>query len=45
LPVLPNHKIEKEIPDLMGKLGMKSKKSRGNVFLKEKAVGNEGLKS
>jgi hypothetical protein len=28
LPVLPNHKIEKETPDLMGKLGMKSQKNR-----------------
>jgi hypothetical protein len=44
LPVLPNHKIEIETPDIMGKLGMKSQKGRKKKR-KNKAVGNEGLKS
>jgi hypothetical protein len=38
LPGLPNHKIEKEIPDLMGKLGMKSKKNRGKKKLKKRRM-------
>jgi hypothetical protein len=36
LPVLPNHKIEKETPDLMGKLGMKSQKGRKKEKRKKK---------
>jgi hypothetical protein len=39
LPVLPNHKIEKETPDLMGKLGMKSQKSRKKEKNKNKKGG------
>jgi hypothetical protein len=43
LPVLPNQKIEKETPDLMGKLGMKNQKNRKKK--EKKAVGNESLQS